>query len=360
MKGAPLVVVGSQDGTVLALDADTGAHVWRYPMHHEVDMLLYDRDTIYVAVHASPHSDSEQPAQIISLKAHDGKLLWQKQEITLAGYTKIAVDSNILFASSSMGKGAVCAFDALTCLPAWIYPNMFGRVQMLVHAYASKVYINGIPRGFAALDGTNGRLLWSFDHGSNPALLVASDMHAYAYGMYAEGKQVVTVDISTGIHTTSLALDPQDKVLAIAKGIAYVARNGYIYALRIHDSVQIWCTPSQVLSDDQTNHLMVSNAQVCLSQHTLAYSSVELVPHKITVGAVDVQTGAVLWQWRSNDSLASASNAVGLASGHKHIYLTTEQGIFTFHERDGRLLWRAIPDIDLSFIHPVVSRDDHS
>jgi hypothetical protein len=55
----PVLLAGTQDGSVVALRMDTGAVVWHWGSHQSVDTLVRTADMVYVTSHPTPATTSK-------------------------------------------------------------------------------------------------------------------------------------------------------------------------------------------------------------------------------------------------------------------------------------------------------------
>lgn len=60
-------------------------------------------------------------------------------------------------------------------------------------------------------------------------------------------------------------------------------------------------------------------------------------------------------QWRPPYGLHGVSNAMSLVANWDAIFLGTRLGVFGLRASDGKLLWHALPTVDISFCQPTLS-----
>lgn len=115
-----VVYVNSEDAGVYALDAETGAIRWRYPVHEDtygVAPPVVADDTVY-----APHGD-----RLLALTS-DGERRWCRYGEFDTRY-RVAVGHGLVFAGYAGGRGncdrgpGVWALDARTGERAWTYPR---------------------------------------------------------------------------------------------------------------------------------------------------------------------------------------------------------------------------------------------
>ena len=171
MPADPFIVAGTQNGYVIALRTDTGAVVWRWGGDQIVEDLVSSGDVVYVTSYSASLSASNAPAVLTALRMSDGSKLWQRTEPQLQGYsTYMAVDGGALVVAARDGNDTVYGFDAHSGRLQWTYPGNGFRQGLLITATGGIAYIDGINRGFIALDDQTGKRLWTYDKGNEPAI----------------------------------------------------------------------------------------------------------------------------------------------------------------------------------------------
>ncbi|MGO8948842.1 MAG: hypothetical protein ACLQUY_14560 [Ktedonobacterales bacterium] len=60
-------------------------------------------------------------------------------------------------------------------------------------------------------------------------------------------------------------------------------------------------------------------------------------------------------QWRKPYGLHGAGNAMWLLASQESAFLGTRLGVFALRASDGKLLWHALPTVDVSFFPPTLS-----
>lgn len=123
-----VVYVGSQDDAVYALNASTGAKIWRQPLAGPINTSpVVANGNVYVGVAtgqstAAPSRTSDvttTTGSIVALNASTGKLVWQQQQINDYMGTPLVYANNLIYVGNNTNK--VYAFNAATSNPVWSY-----------------------------------------------------------------------------------------------------------------------------------------------------------------------------------------------------------------------------------------------
>lgn len=353
----PAIIAGSQYGSVTALYVDTGDYMWQHRLPPVWCSCVSDRDVVYVAAPTHHSRDPYQQAHVTALRVRDGAVLWEVAPKGLAGNVTLCLAGDRLLAASGMGNGTVFALDVRTGSVRWKDKESNGLMYRLIAAHGDTVFVHGKAPGFRALDAHSGKERWRYEHGGEPMRLVVSESYTFAYTYLSHGPAIVILRATDGkLEDIRYLQRGRDKLLALSdQGIAYIIRGTGMDAVRIGDGIELWHASDILPKSDDTMHDGIAGMSAAFTGQTLAYSNIQLAPPSLTVGAVEIQTGRKLWEWRNDERLATASNAVSLAVGAGSVFAATRQGLFAFRERDGELLWHAFPRTDFSFITPALS-----
>ena len=366
----PVILVGTQDGSVIASRLDTGAVVWQWGGRQTVDALVSSADIVYVTAHpVSLLRGNINLTRLTARRLRDGTQLWQVTEPQLQGYTVMALDGNALVVASNYGDGTVYGLDARSGQARWTSMNTASRTGLLIDATGGLAYIDGISQGFTALDDRTGKTVWTYRGAAGPAVTAGTNgptivpasggqlVYYYLFDLVSQyapsTPAIVTFDAATGRVRATLPWGRTGRPLWVTPdGTAYTARNNQLCALQIAGAVPLWCAPS---IDAGTNFsLRLARASGILFYSRITNGAISGSP--VEVGALDNATGRPLWTWQGPASLYSASNSMSLADGHGAVYLATRHGLYAFQASTGTLLWHTLASHDLSFIQPALAR----
>jgi outer membrane protein assembly factor BamB len=243
IDGETLVVApGKATATVVALNKNTGAEIWRCAIP-EGDLAAYasaivvDYGGIKQYVHVLQNG-------IVGIDAKNGKLLWR---YTRAGKgspanipTPVARDGIIYTAGARTGAGAVklkvvegdkvsaeeIYFD--TKLPAAIG----GAVLVGDTLYGTTA------NALQAVEFETGKVKWTEEKPGAPGAVIYADGHLIIHG---ENGQVALINVSGGAYQEKGRFTPKDATphSGMLKSWAYPAlANGRLY---LHDGNSLWC-----------------------------------------------------------------------------------------------------------------------
>ncbi len=183
--GDGLVVVGSSNADLIALDAETGEQRWRTSVSSEVLAVPQLHRGIVVV--------QTVDGNIAGLDASSGERLWIQGRtvpvLTLRGTSTPLVEDGVVIAGLANGK--MIALDARSGRPVWeavvSVPRGRSELQRMVDVDANVVvrdgvlYVTSFQGQMAAIGLQDGRLLWN------------RDMSAYA-GIGVDSQQVYVSD----------------------------------------------------------------------------------------------------------------------------------------------------------------------
>jgi outer membrane protein assembly factor BamB len=164
VASAPLVggtlYVGTLDGTLLALDAQTGVEKWRYQSRGPIEQTPVSTGDLIVF--------ANEADQVAAVDAVTGKFKWQyktetPEEYTLRGHAGIAVDGELIYTGFSNGTLAALRRD--TGSVAWSTSlkadaDRFMDVDATPLVLGDKIYASSSSGGVYALDKATGLVRW--------------------------------------------------------------------------------------------------------------------------------------------------------------------------------------------------------
>ena len=310
------VYIGSLDRNLYALDATTGAFLWKYDPGERND---------YVS--SSP-AVSNGVAYIGGLKykihavdAYSGELLWNyKQPIRTTMRSSVsssaAVADGVVFIGNM--DGTLYAFSEETGDLLWNHaftPSPYDEHRILSSPAVAGgvVYINTYGGGLYALDASTGAVLWNYRaEGENGAYSSPAVADGVVYvGSGYTNKKLYAVDALTGDliwdFTTGGSVSSSP---AVANGVVFFGSNdNTTYALD--------ATTGDLLWNFTTGGRVISSPAV-------ADGVVYFGSYDNTTYALDASTGALIWSYatggRVTSSPAVANGIVYFGCGDGNVY----------------------------------------
>jgi outer membrane protein assembly factor BamB len=277
-----VVYVGSVEGIVYALNANTGARLWSFATGREVESSpAIANGVVYVG------SDD---GNLYALNASTGAKLWSVAINTNFPPSGFLMPSSPAVVNGVVYVGAgdnVVALNAGTGARLWSVTN---GDQTSSPAVANGVVYMGSVAGIVyALNAGTGAQLWSFDTDSAGENGIFSSP-AVANGVVYVGSNngnVYALNASTGVKLWSYLAGPQPNFQvfsspAVANGVVYFGSfDGNVYALNASTGALLWSFPAGGLSSPA-----VANGVVYIESGDKLY-------------ALNASTGAYLWSYTS-------------------------------------------------------------
>lgn len=233
-----LVLVGSSDGNLYALDADTGQEKWKFTADSAV--------ASSAAVASGRVFFSSYKGTFYAVSFANGKLLWKTQfgpdaprsyqnEI---GEHSATYDGDFILSSAAVlndtvvvgsGDGLVYAFGANSGAPRWKF-RTDGRVRSSPAISNGMVYVGSFDGSLYAIDFKSGRLIWRYD---------------------TKGRSLTSADV--GYDRRSILSSP-----VVSDGVVYIgSRDSCLYAVDatkgtlkwVHDYGGTWAISSPAVRD---------------------------------------------------------------------------------------------------------------
>lgn len=242
-----IVYVGSTDGSVYAINASTGAQVWQYQTGGPV----YSSPSVATVTLPPPGYQSVQvvligsyDSYIYALDAGTGVPLWRYK--TGGGIMSSPTVDNGIVSVGSM-DGGVYTLQAATGTLAWKYQTGDGICTLQAPVVANGViYLGSADHSVYALNETTGALVWRYQTGaavcSAPAVVDSGKVY-----VGSEDHNVYALDAQTG--ATVWAYDTGNQVdgaATVASGVVYIGtsigrvNNPYVYALDALTGIPLW------------------------------------------------------------------------------------------------------------------------
>jgi outer membrane protein assembly factor BamB len=240
--GAGLVVFHAIDGSLIALDRESGAQRWAYErdmrMSSELELFGSSRPLIQSGLVVTGFSDGS----VVALRASDGTVAWEKRLIADGLWLDVdgdplLINDNQLVISALSGPTVSLRLD--TGAEVWRYQG--GTVSRpLLHE--GRLYLPTPEHELVALDAATGTRVWNF------ALPKKSNANE---PLFWRGQLLVTTDRGelyvlepgTGKQVYQLVTDPRINGFSAAplggpSLLFVVSEGGYVYALAPQDFQQ--------------------------------------------------------------------------------------------------------------------------
>jgi outer membrane protein assembly factor BamB len=297
------VYVGSDDGLVYCLDANTGAWIWETPISGAVTS---SPAVVEGKVYVGAHND-----KVYCLDAYSGDEIWEYEPTVDAGeYSSPSVTDGKVYIGSLSGR--IYCLDADTDVEIgnllWEYSTFSdSSVSHSSPAVADgKLYIGSQDSILYCLNTeTNIRLRWtSFENGGDISSPVVADGKVY----FSHWAAVFSLDANTGVWIWGdneiyggIVASP-----AVADGKVYIGTvDGDLYCLDAYTGATIW--------ENTIGGFVVSPA--------VADNKVYIGSLDGNVYCLDANTGARIWDYFIEDEELSSPV---VADGK--IYITSESG----------------------------------
>jgi len=232
--GGSLVVVGSDEGVLVAHDANTGALLWKVQAAGELGGTAFVSDSLVVA----RIGDS----QLIAYSATDGKRLWSYQRapspLSLRTFSGMTRSGDLLLAGFPGGK--LVALTIAGGFPRWeasiAAPRGSNELERMTDVSGDPVVrgesvcVGAFQGRIACVEREKGALQWTRDYSS-------------AQGVVAEGKTVVFTDATGNVFSldvqTGATIWKQDQLqyrgvgrpVFVSGAVAVADRQGWIHLL---------------------------------------------------------------------------------------------------------------------------------
>ncbi len=236
--------VGSDNGSLYALDTNNGTGRWSYKIGTPVWVYSVFDGVVYATGNTG----------LYALNAGSGKLLWRyqgnkelSQVIVVDGtvYTSTSADNN---ASTLVALRAADGSMLWSYTVSTVTPSMMGVIGGIVYVSESSEGPEGLSSGFIyALQASDGHVLWKAQPGSNTGLadggVVASN--DLVYFATSQGN-IYALHTDTGsvawhaIQSPLLGMPPNAPTPVLANGLLYVASTMGLFAYNAGNGSLAW------------------------------------------------------------------------------------------------------------------------
>jgi outer membrane protein assembly factor BamB len=327
----PALVVGSWQGDVGVVSAETGAVHWRRQTGRELGTLAQDGTRFYVPlgvplslheerhrattpaqrerVHHRAMEAEAQPSPLECRHLIDGRSLWVKDDWSLKGRLHVEVDGGmVLVASDRSARPSeveqIQALDQETGALRWSVlgnETPMGQVRLLAAGGGRTFLFNGtVPVPFQVVESQTGRELWSV---AEPPVSLLSQPHSALVAMVQNRRdqeaECIVLHAEDGTEANRIPFGRLRLHLVTDTGIAYVSSD---------DDAHPWVAAVEALGagSEQWRTQGIRADALALDSGRVYYACLHDDPHmprhrdKVAeVGALDSETGRPLWSWRS-------------------------------------------------------------
>ena len=291
---APVVVdgvvyVGSDDGSLYALAADTGEQLWSFATGDVIRSVPTVVDgTVYFGSNDN---------HLYALDAATGEELWRYETGDWVQYSPVVGNGKVYFPARGEYDRMVHAVDADTGEVVWVAEAPYPIDEGLAPTFhGDRVYAQGAEYGaFYVLDAASGEIAWQAEVGgyveSPPSVLdgvvyLTVINQAYAF-------EEATGELIWSVNTEEFPA--RDFPALVVDGIYYLAPSGYVYALDAATGERLWTYEAQELSTSP------------LVDDGVFYGASELAEYLF---ALDARTGEVVWTLSTEEFTSNALSVV--------------------------------------------------
>lgn len=391
---AAVVVAQTAQGTIIALDAASGAPRWRWVTHDPhanveragehlfVSTAISDRPMLVELDPQSPaaiNDDSRaqrfsrphtrtRPVALTTLRVSDGAVLWRtpfycpaihanaRADITVAGET-------LLTTALSFERGAseLLALDIATGAVRWSHrlgpmPTLADSVHpALLWAAADRLAVCTIGESreatFMLLDTVTGAILWQGEQApdrasASPQPETSGIRFAIDHMLRWPHHLLRATHVESGDEMWSMSLDALLSGRSVETSL--LAADGRLYLFWRNNSAM----RLRALRATTGQPLWSWRSPAPLHALFLARQAMQRGQQASRDGSWrPLVSDALRLRWRRPIQPNGASS---LALADDHLYLATPLGAFAISPRDGRQLWRALPCIAVKKLHIAV------
>jgi outer membrane protein assembly factor BamB len=328
---------GANDGdtsVLTALRVTTGAQLWqvRAPQLAGYTYMALDGTTLVTA-------SNDGDGTIYALDAQTGRIRWTQPGVggtKQCGFTEGALEDRLITSTRGITYIIYSSCDPTT--------NVFyGGFDAYATRSGKLLWQEKVGRQPAITQGNSG-----------PTVVAGSGEFAYYYNFDLVSEyppstsMVIAFATATGaIQQRLTQADIGRPLLVTAAGIVYATKDNQLCAFHIAGGERLWCNASITGAD--VSFRLVPTSSVLLFSQVTANDHAEVGALDNATGR---QLWS--WQG-PYALYSGVSNALSLVGDKDRLYLATGGGLYTFQTSTGRLLWHALAATNFSFIEPVLA-----
>lgn len=276
-----IVYVGSDDGSLHAIDARTGDGLWKLPTGGPI--------RTRPAVHRGIVVVKSDDGRLHAASATTGGMAWARP-VGARVQTSLAAGEGFVFAADG---AALIALDIATGREEWRFDHAAGFEVTPTYANG-RVYAGAFDGTFFAIEAASGTVGWSLRFDS-PISSEATVADGVVY--VAVGRQLVAIDDSAGmVRWTSAAGDIVRAAPAAADGHVYVLASPGLKAFSAATGELLW----SYQTDTFVNTAPLASQSLVIAGTFRRY-----------VVAVDGTTGKLRWRYRTGGTVRATPVAAG-------------------------------------------------
>lgn len=333
-----VILVASNDRSLYAVDATTGAIRWRYKAENELmSQPVYKDGIVIVATGNSDCSAYFPPSYVVmgmginrveAIDAQSGREVWSQGIAGTGMPTAAIVGDTVIHAD---GAGGVVALDVRTGSFLWrtTVPSFFSMTG-LIDGADGHIYAPGsFPDVVYAWNSHDGASIWKHTFSS-------------LYGGVSDGPMASTKAKLVGMYLEPLARGPQGWVVQLGS----LARQ-HVYTLDKRTGRMLW---NRTLTNVHGRAPAYNESAIPLIYRNRIYIGSAVAP---MVTALDLQTGRILWQRRTAGAVKG-----GFVARDGVVYFGDLGGfLWAVNAATGRVIGRKQEDIHFNVGSPIILND---
>jgi eukaryotic-like serine/threonine-protein kinase len=311
----------SQDGTVLALNANSGAVLWRYSLGG----LAYNSPLVVNGVLYVDSNQGAKPDTFYALRALDGAVLWRHE---ISGFVPTPIISNgVIYLSNGSTLLALNASDGQQLWGQKFDASFVQFVQLVdgvLYFTTTKMLIPSTTGNVSppAQAMTFGNLLWN-DLQTVPTRPLKEGRSSVYAVRASDGAVLWHFDLNKGENSWVSWLSTEHGVIYVGSNDVASTSGSHVYALRGSDGSLLW--------EDEIS----ASSSSAIVANGVIYLGTALDQAAGAVYALRASDGSSLWSYPLN---GAAFNGPILVDTTLYVS-TSNETIFALRAENGSLAW---------------------